>query len=115
MVQGIPALLQVLIRNLVDNALRHGATRVRVEIAPGTRQATLAVVDDGPGIPEGERAKVLQRFYRLASAGEGGSGLGLSIVQRIAEMHGATLALGAGDGDAGLRVVVGFPYGKELR
>ena len=74
--------------------------------APGPERATLAVVDDGPGIPEVERAKVLQRFYRLASAGEGGSGLGLSIVQRIAEMHGATLVLGPGEDGKGLRVEV---------
>jgi two-component system sensor histidine kinase QseC len=107
-VQGIPALLQILIRNLLDNALRHGAARVRVAVASGAGRATLAVTDDGPGIPEAERARVLQRFYRLPSAGEGGSGLGLSIVQRIAEIHGGTLVLGAGEGGKGLRVDVAF-------
>ena len=66
----------------------------------------LVVVDDGPGIPEAEREKVLQRFYRSATAGEDGSGLGLSIVQRIAEIHGATLTLDAVDGGKGLRVEV---------
>jgi two-component system sensor histidine kinase QseC len=108
-VRGIPELLQALLRNLVDNAIRHGATRARVEIASSPERVTLAVVDDGPGIPEAERAKVLERFYRLAAAGEGGSGLGLSIVQRVAEIHGATLALSGGDGRKGLRVEVRFP------
>jgi two-component system sensor histidine kinase QseC len=108
-VQGIPGLVQGLIRNLVDNALRHGATLVQVQVVPGADGATLAIVDDGPGIPDTERAKVLQRFYRLPSAGEGGSGLGLSIVQRIADIHGATLALGVGEGGKGLRVDVAFP------
>jgi signal transduction histidine kinase len=102
-------LLQALLRNLVDNAIRHGATRARVEIGSSPERVTLAVVDDGPGIPEAERAKVLERFYRLAAAGEGGSGLGLSIVQRVAEIHGATLALSGGDGRKGLRVEVRFP------
>jgi signal transduction histidine kinase len=101
--------VQALIRNLVDNALRHGATLVQVQVVPGADGATLAMVDDGPGIPDTERAKVLQRFYRLPSAGEGGSGLGLSIVQRIADIHGATLALGVGEGGKGLRVDVAFP------
>jgi two-component system sensor histidine kinase QseC len=107
-VRGIPGLVQALLRNLVDNALRHGATLVRIEIVPGAQRATLTIVDDGPGIPETERGKVLQRFYRLPSAGEGGSGLGLSIVQRIAEIHGAIVELGTGEGGKGLRVDVAF-------
>jgi signal transduction histidine kinase len=105
--------VQALIRNLVDNALRHGATLVQVQVVPGADGATLAIVDDGPGIPDAERAKVLQRFYRLSSAGEGGSGLGLSIVQRIADIHGATFALGLGEGGKGLRVDVAFPPGHH--
>jgi signal transduction histidine kinase len=67
------------------------------------------VTDEGPGIPQQEHDEVLRRFYRLESAGEGGSGLGLSIVQRIAELHGAALTLGAGDSGRGLRVEVSFP------
>jgi signal transduction histidine kinase len=79
-----------------------------LQVAAGATQVTLAVVDDGPGIPEAEREKVLQRFYRLSSAGEGGSGLGLSIVQRIAEIHGAALSLATGEGGKGLRVDIVF-------
>ena len=108
-VQGMPALLQALIRNLVDNGLRHGATHVRVQVIAGPARTTVVVADDGPGIPHAEREKVLQRFYRSATAGEVGSGLGLSVVQRVAEIHGATLTLDAGEGGKGLRVEIGLP------
>jgi two-component system sensor histidine kinase QseC len=112
-VSGVPELLGALLRNLVDNGLRHGATRVRVRIAPSPGGATLAVVDDGPGIPAAERDAVLQRFHRLPTAGAGGSGLGLSIAQRIADIHGARLELSAGDGGRGLRVAVALPARSE--
>ena len=110
-VSGVPELLGALLRNLVDNSLRHGATRVRVRIEPSPGGATLAVVDDGPGIPAAERDAVLQRFHRLPAAGAGGSGLGLSIAQRIADIHGARLVLGDGDGGRGLRVAVALSHG----
>jgi two-component system sensor histidine kinase QseC len=106
----IPTLVEALVRNLIDNAVRHGAgglVRVAVTREPG--YAVLSVTDQGPGILEHERGKVLERFYRLPEAGEGGSGLGLSIVQRIAQIHGATLALGSGESGKGLRVSVRFP------
>jgi two-component system sensor histidine kinase QseC len=109
-VRCIPTLVEVLVRNLVDNAVRHGAGgAVRVAVAREPGCAVVSVVDQGPGIPEHERGKVLERFYRLPEAGEGGSGLGLSIVQRIAQIHGATLALDSGEGGKGLRVEVRFP------
>ena len=69
----------------------------------------MSVVDDGPGIPDAEREHALQRFYRLPGAGEGGSGLGLSIVQRVAEIHGGRMALSDGDDGQGLRVTVELP------
>jgi two-component system sensor histidine kinase QseC len=105
-----PGLVAVLLRNLVDNAVNHAGTgTVRIDVDASRDRAILGVIDQGPGIPPQEREKVLQRFYRLESAGEGGSGLGLSIVQRVAELHGATLRLGAGEGGKGLRVEVSFP------
>ena len=67
------------------------------------------MIDDGPGIPPAERDRVPQRFHRLPGAGEGGSGLGLSIVQRIAEIHGGRLTLCDGDDGRGLRVTVELP------
>ena len=90
-VQGHPGLLAVLLRNLVDNAVRYtaapGRVRVAVRQAPGAIQ--LEVTDSGPGVPPAELAHLGQRFHRVAAAGEAGSGLGLSIVLRIAELHRA--------------------------
>jgi two-component system sensor histidine kinase QseC len=100
------ALLEILLDNLLGNALRHVPAGGRVVIeAEGGR---LAVEDDGPGIPEEERERVLQRFVRGAGARGTGSGLGLSIVARIAELHGARLALGPGRDGRGLRVEIEF-------
>lgn len=70
--------------------------------------AALEVSDSGPGIPDGERARVLDRFYRIAGSGESGSGLGLSIVARIVELHGARLELADNAADHGLMERVKF-------
>jgi two-component system sensor histidine kinase QseC len=106
----LPALVEVALRNLVDNAVRHGGGgAVRVLVAREAAHALLRVADEGPGIPQSDRAEVLRRFHRLPEAGEGGSGLGLSIVERIAQLHGATLTLGSGEGGQGLRVELRFP------
>jgi two-component system sensor histidine kinase QseC len=104
-----PMLLEVLLRNLLHNAIVHGGGRVRVSIDSSADATVLSVEDQGPGVAPEERDKVQQRFYRLEGAHEGGSGLGLSIVQRIAQLHHATLALSQGSGGKGLRVVVRFP------
>jgi two-component system sensor histidine kinase QseC len=105
-----PGLIGVLLRNLVHNAVTHApAGTVHVTVRPEAGRALLSVTDAGPGIPHQERDKVLQRFHRLESAPPGGSGLGLSIVQRIAELHGATLNLGEGRNGHGLQVKITFP------
>ena len=109
-VRCIPALVEVLLRNLIDNAVRHaGAGTVRVQVEHTPTHAVLSVKDQGRGIPEHERDKALERFYRVTGTAGGGTGLGLSIVQRIAEIHGATLRLGSGDAGKGLLVSVRFP------
>ncbi len=110
-IPGLQALLQVLLRNLIDNAIRYSPanTTVQVSVTREAQTAHLTVTDQGPGIPAAELPKVRERFYRLLGTGEEGSGLGLSIVQRIAEIHGATLELGAGVDGKGLRVTVTFP------
>ncbi|MDP9109957.1 MAG: ATP-binding protein, partial [Pseudomonadota bacterium] len=87
--------LQILVRNLIDNAVRYtpsgGAVVVGLERTDG---AWLLCVDDsGPGIPPAERARAFDRFYRGANQDQTGSGLGLSIVKNIADQHGATVTL----------------------
>jgi two-component system sensor histidine kinase QseC len=108
-VRGDPLLLEVLVRNLVDNAVRHGgpgAVKVVVE-AIGPR-AQLAVEDSGRGLSDAEIERLGQRFYRASSVRGTGSGLGLSIAARIAELHAATLTFGRGRGGAGMRVELAF-------
>lgn len=109
-VAGVRELLRVLLRNLVDNAVRYSpaGTTVRISAARTAGRACLTVADEGPGIAEAEREKVLQRFYRSLGTGAPGAGLGLSIVQRVAELHHAELRLQPGDNDHGLRVTVVF-------
>jgi two-component system sensor histidine kinase QseC len=109
-VKGHRELLSVLLRNLVENAVRyspHGSS-VNVDVVSSDEGATLSVMDEGPGVTPDERARLGQRFYRVLGTGQSGSGLGLSIVRRIAEMHSARLRFEEGDGK-GLRVVVAFP------
>lgn len=109
-VAGQAGLLGILIRNLVDNALRYSPPDTEIEVRIGKEhgRTTLEVQDQGPGIPLSERENVLRRFHRLAGEDTSGSGLGLSIVTRIAELHQARLELLDGPGGSGLRVRVTF-------
>lgn len=104
-VQGDRTLLAQMLSNLVENALRHtGAESV---ISVHLEGRVLSVADNGPGIPEDERDKVLQRLYRLdRSRQTSGHGLGLSLVAAVADLHDAQLVLE--DHAPGLRVVVTF-------
>ena len=108
-VQGDADMLRILLRNLIDNAIQYTPAGGRVDVRVNVRGAehTLTVADTGPGIPAHERATVLHRFYRLAGQETQGSGLGLSIVARIAELHGAQLELADGE-NGGLLVRVRF-------
>lgn len=104
-----PEGLRALVRNLVDNALRHAPTAGRIDLRvrrDGDR-AVLEVDDSGPGIPAAERTRVFDRFYRGEDASPGGSGLGLSIVASVAERSGATVEL-LDSPLGGLRVRVSF-------
>ena len=106
-VTGDADMLRILLRNLVDNAIRYTPSGGQVTVAVTER--TLTITDTGPGIPAAERERVFDRFHRLAGQDKEGSGLGLSIVARIAERHGARIQLADGDGGVGLRVTVEFP------
>jgi signal transduction histidine kinase len=107
---GNEAMLRVLLRNLIDNAIRYTPPggKVGVGITARAGGVTLSVCDNGPGIPPERRALALQRFHRLAGQETEGSGLGLSIVARIAELHHARLELGSGLEGKGLCVTVNF-------
>lgn len=105
-----PSLLDDLLSNLVDNALKYtppGGTVTVIVRGRGSRPY-LAVEDTGTGIPESERERVRQRFYRLPNSPGHGSGLGLAIVEEIAGLYGATLAIESGTGGVGTRVSVQF-------
>jgi two-component system OmpR family sensor kinase len=108
-VHGNPASLGILLSNLLDNALRYTPSGGRVDVAVerDAAAAVLTVTDTGPGIPADERERVFDRFYR-GKATEPGSGLGLSIVRRIADAHRGTIALDDAPG-GGLRVTARFP------
>lgn len=110
-VHGTPMLLQVLVRNLVDNAIRYtpAGGNVRISLNSDNKGVRLQVSDSGPGIPEAARADALERFRRLDESGEEGHGLGLSIVARIAELHGAQVRLDSATPTRGLTVSIVLP------
>ncbi|MBK0399573.1 sensor histidine kinase [Limibaculum sp. M0105] len=94
--EGDPVLIEEALHNLVDNAVRYGCTdggRVCLSIDFAATGVTIAVADDGPGIPAGMHERVFDRFFRGAQQGQDGSGLGLPIARSIAEAHGGSLEL----------------------
>ena len=109
-VKGNSALLAILVRNLVDNAVRYSPidSTVRVRIDSSADAIELGVCDEGPGIPTAEQARIWDRFYRVLGSGETGSGLGLSIVKQVADLHEAGIETTEGDNGKGLCVIVTF-------
>ena len=110
-VNGDSALLEALIRNVAENAVRHGGhgARVRVAVAARGGHAMLTVEDDGPGVPPEVLEQLGRRFFRGPEARAIGSGLGLSIVARIAELHRGSVRFGSGPGGRGFKVEVDLP------
>lgn len=92
-VQGNETLLAILVRNLVDNAVRYSppSAHVRVTVRKEDGSAVLCVEDSGPGLSDDDMRRLGERFFRVLGSGESGSGLGWSIVRRIAAVHGFTL------------------------
>lgn len=96
-VRGDRPLLARAVRNLVENARRHTRTRVAVGLTVRDGDVVLTVDDDGPGVPVGDRERVFERFVRLDDGRrrrEGGTGIGLAIVKRVAEQHGGKVRVG---------------------
>lgn len=113
-VRGDKDLLVQLFANLIENAIRHaiGGTTIEVSVAVSAGAVSVSIADDGPGIPEAEREKVFRRLYRLEkSRTTEGTGLGLSMVKAIADLHGAQIELT--DAHPGLAVNVTFPPGTR--
>jgi two-component system, OmpR family, sensor histidine kinase QseC len=104
----------VLLRNLLDNALRYAGHGARVEImcreqpVHGQVSVVLSVRDDGPGVPPPERERIFDRFYRVPGTPGRGSGIGLSLVARIADLHAATLEVSEGLDGRGLGITLCF-------
>ena len=105
----------ILLRNLLDNALRYTTEGGRVKLSCGYRhdagleRVCLEVADDGPGVPEAEHEAIFRRFHRVAGNGGRGSGIGLSLVAGIAQLHEATIETGIGLDGRGFNVRVLFP------
>jgi two-component system sensor histidine kinase TctE len=112
--QGDPTLLQELIANLMDNALKycgeHGKVTLRCTDS-GSDAVLIEVIDDGPGVPQAVREQVFERFYRHFGTTTGGSGLGLSIAREIVRSHGGRIDIGDGPDGRGTCVRVRLPVG----
>ena len=115
-IEGDAPLLTQMLANLLDNALRHtpAGTTIRLGLGLEHGRAVLRLADDGPGVAAAERGRILERFYRTErSRSTPGSGLGLTLVAAVAELHDAGLTVA--DAAPGLAVVVAFPPAPRMR
>ncbi|WP_440104941.1 sensor histidine kinase [Streptosporangium sp. H16] len=113
-VDAVPALLDRLVANLLDNARRHARHSIQIQVLRHETTAELVVADDGPGIPVSDRERVFECFSRLDSARcrhRGGTGLGLAIARDIAHAHNGTLSVE--DADSGARFVLRLPIARN--
>jgi two-component system OmpR family sensor kinase len=113
-IEGQPDALHILLRNLVENAVKYtpGGGTVDIAVRADKDAVDVIVEDSGPGIPPEERERVFDRFYRVAGSEAAGSGLGLAIIKAIAERHGASLKLDKSERLGGLAATVRFPLSK---
>lgn len=111
-VQGIAKLLRRAVRNLLENARRYSEGEITLSLSQENHMAVIRVEDHGPGVPQAQRERIFEKFYRLPGASErsGGVGLGLSLVRSIAERHGGTVCCEARqDGRRGASFVIRLP------
>lgn len=109
-IEAEPVLMGILFDNLLDNAIKYGTAGGRIEVSMrhDADMLRVAVRDDGPGVPDAERARLADRFYRGAGVHTSGSGLGLSIVARIVQYFDGRLRFGTGIDGRGLAVEMAF-------
>ncbi len=104
------------VRNLLDNAVRHATETVRIETHTIERETTISVADDGPGVPSSDREKIFDRFVRLDEARSrqaGGTGLGLSVVKSIVEAHSGRITVGDDPDLGGAMITVFLPVERD--
>jgi two-component system, OmpR family, sensor histidine kinase TctE len=115
LVTADPSLIEELLENILDNALKYTPEHGQINIAAGIKseRAFLTVDDSGPGIPADERKRVLERFYRSSGALMPGSGLGLAISKEIASLYKGTIEIGNRPDGTGTKVTVHFPLSQK--
>jgi two-component system sensor histidine kinase QseC len=108
---GYASGIQILLRNLIDNSIRYTPEKgeVCVKLVEDKSDIKLLVTDTGPGIPEEKQQDLYQRFRRGEETNTQGSGLGLSIVKRIVDLHHATIEMENRKDRSGLKIIVSFP------
>ena len=111
-IAGDPVLLNELLSNLIDNAMRHGSRPGCITLKVCASPPQLIVQDDGPGIGEADIDKVFEPFHRAPDVRASGSGLGLAIVHEIAQAHGGTVKVKSRPAFAGTQFTVNFPAGQ---
>lgn len=110
LIEGDESSLRLLIRNLLSNAIAYtpAGGEIRLKITSFKKHTVLTIEDNGPGISEQDRDRVLERFYRVENHQTPGCGIGLSIVARVVQIHNGTLQLSHSDNNRGLKVVIQF-------
>ena len=111
--RGNRHLLEQMLANIIDNAIRYNRDGGHVHVVGEVRDGSLRLIvkDDGPGIPEAQRRQMPKRFYRPVSSSCGGSGLGLAIAHQIALLHDGSVSLNGSSDQAGLEVIVELKMG----
>ena len=111
MMNTVPQIVSLVVRNLVDNAMKYSPEggHIQVSVSMDDTGILMQVDDSGPGIPEAEKHKIFERFYRMQNATAGGSGLGLAIVRRVVELLGARIEIKSSEKLGGLSMQVFFP------